>query len=511
VIHPLYGLAWLGGGELLGSAVAFIQRTKTKWRLRDIALVLAGAASVATVPVVMWKTANAGFLAVNLLSFRLTKQMDAVLAPNLPQWLTRDGLSPIVLATVLPLFVILVMLWHYLRRNAGGLKRASLAVVLGPALFAVTLAYFRLCWFQVLDGLLLVIGVLGTANICNAGQSAFKRWLRLGFLGAIFAVGMFQLTPLKNTATKNVLSLPEVEGLVERDLAHWLARHSTAQAATVVLAPPSLTSTLCFYGGMRGLGTFSWENKDGLSVALRIVISTSREEAQALLRRRGVTHIVIPSWSPFFEEYTRSAAAQTGEMFFTGLHRWALPAWLRPIPYQLPKIAGFDEHSVLIFELVDEQDEPVALSRMAEYFLEMGQVDRATATAQALRRFPSDFGALVARAQVEMVLRDAAAFTALMDTIIKRLSSGADRIMPWDRRVSLAVALARGQRMDLARVQVQRCLAEIDETRIRSLTTYSLFHLETLRKAFGFEVRDVQLRSVIKDLSPPDQASGGGG
>jgi hypothetical protein len=260
---------------------------------------------------------------------------------------------------------------------------------------------------------------------------------------------------------------------------------------------------------MRGLASFSWENKDGLSVALRIVISTSREEAHALIRRREVTHIVIPSWNPFFEDYTRSASVQIGELFFTGLHRWALPPWLRPIPYQLPKIAGFNEQSVMIFEVVDDQDEPVALSRLAEYFLEMGQVDRAKATAQALRRFPADFGSLVTRAQVEIILGDAPAFTALMDTIVKRISAKADRNLLWDRRVSLAVALARAKQVELCRAQMERCLAEIDEPRIRSLTSYSLFHFEYLRKGFGMEVADPRLRELIKDLSPGDQAASG--
>ena len=110
------------------------------------------------------------------------------------------------------------------------------------------------------------------------------------------------------------------------------------------------------------------------------------------------------------------------------------------------------------------------------------------------------------RAQVEVVLRNAPAFTALMDTVVKRLSAGGDRNLPWDRRVSLAVALARAQRMDLSRAQVERCLAEIDEARIRSLTAYSLFHLDYLRKGFGFEIKDVRLRQLMTELLPVEQA-----
>jgi hypothetical protein len=507
-VHPIYGLAWLGGGEVLSVAVALIQRSKTKWSARDIVMLVGGIAAVASLPFAMWKTSNPGFLGVDLLSFRLTKQIDAILAPNVSQWLARDGMSAAAWATLVPMLAFGFLVWQSVRRATGGANRAALAVVLGPAFIALILSYLRLRWWQIFDGLLLIAVVFGTSVFATQSRSVLGRVLWFGSVGGALAIGLFQLSPLKATGDKNVLSLPEVEGLVERDLAHWLAKHSTVtDGPAIVLAPPSLTKTLAYYGGMRGLASLSWENKDGLSVALRIVISTSRDEALALLRKREVNYIVMPSWNSFFEEYTRSASVQVGELFLTGLHRWALPLWLRPIPYQLPKIAGFDQHSVVIFEVVDEQDEPVALSRLAEYFLEMDQLDRAQATAQALRRFPVDFGALVTRAQVEAALRNGPAFTTLIDTVVKRLSAGGDRNLPWDRRVSLAVALARAQQMDLSRAQVRRCLAEIDETRIRSLTTYSLFHLDYLRKGFGFEIEDSQLRELVADLLPVEQTA----
>jgi hypothetical protein len=467
---------------------------------------MVGLAALSSLPVAMWKTSNPGFLGVDLLSFRLTKQIDAVLAPNLSQWLVREGMSAAAWATLLPTLAFGFLFWQGMRRRTGKANRAALAVLLGPAFIALVLAYFHLRWWQIFDGLILIAVVCGTFLFAGPGATALRRWLWFGYVACMFVIGLFQLSPLKGTGAKNVLSLAEVEGLVERDLSHWLAKRSTPGEPAIVLAPPSLTKTLAYYGGMPGLASLSWENKDGLSVALRIVISTSREEALALLRRREVKYIVIPSWDTFFEEYTRSASVQVGELFLTGLHRWALPLWLRPIPYELPKIAGFDQHSVVIFEVVDEQNEPVALSRLAEYFLEMEQMDRAQATAQALRRFPVDFGALVTRAQVEAALRNTPAFTALIDTVVKRLSAGGDRNLPWDRRVSLAVALARAQRVELSRAQVQRCLAEIDEARIRSLTTYSLFHLDYLRKGFALEIKDPKLRQLVAELLPVEQA-----
>ena len=40
--------------------------------------------------------------------------------------------------------------------------------------------------------------------------------------------------------------------------------------------------------------------------------------------------------------------------------------------------------------------------RLAEYFVEMGQLNYATAVGQSLRRFPADLGAWIGRTQIEM-------------------------------------------------------------------------------------------------------------
>jgi hypothetical protein len=355
-----------------------------------------------------------------------------------------------------------------------------------------------------LGGALLPVIVAATAAVCSHGANRAWRWSWAGLAALALGPGLFQLAPARGAVSNNVLAVPEVEGLVERDLAQWLAKHTMVEGGPVILAPPSVTSSLCFYGGLRGLGTLDWENKDGLSVALRIVISTSREEALALMRQRGVTHIIIPSWDDFFSNYTRPASVQVNELFFVSLDRWILPTWLRPVPYQLPAIAGFEANSVRILEVVDEQDDPLAASRLTEYFIEMGQIENAKAADQLLRRYPTDFGTLMARAQLAAVLGDATAFASTFETVLKRLASGADRFLPWDRGVSLAIVLARGKRMDLARVQVQRCLKEIDEARLRSLTTYSLFHLLGLGKAFGLAIADPRLRDLSLDLLPTD-------
>jgi hypothetical protein len=295
-----------------------------------------------------------------------------------------------------------------------------------------------------------------------------------------------------------------VVGLVERDLAHWLAKHTSDGTPPLVLAPPKLTTTLNYYGGLRGVSTLSWENEEGLAFGIRIAVSTSPSETVALLRQRGVTHIVMPSWDPFFDSYIESASVQVGELFYRGLSRWSLPPWLKAVPYQLPSIPGFEKHSVKIFEVVDEQEPAVAAARLTEYFVEMGLLETAKASHEALLKYPADFGVQVARAQLWATVGDAEKFTAVFEPIVSRLAAGADRYMPWDRRVSLAIVLARGNRLDLARPQVERCMAELTELRLRSLTTNSLYRLLLMNKALGIGITDSKLRDLSLDLLPAE-------
>lgn len=503
-VHPLYGLGWIGGGELLARTTGWMQQGGTSWKPRDIVIKLLASAAVLAVPFVMIKTGNPAFLAADLLSFRLTKQPDGILAANLAAWINDEGFTSTAWATLLPLVLLVPATWLAVRRRTGTEPRTALTLLLGVVLPALGLAYFQLKWWGLLDAILLALLVPLTASLCADGTSRLRRGLWTGGVLLVFLPGVFQLIPARKSLTDNALTVSEAVGLVERDLAHWLAKHSGTHGPALVLAPPNLTTTLNYYGGLRGLGTLSWENQMGLTFAIRIAISTSRHETIALLRQRGVTHIVIPSWDAFFDPYLQSASVQIGEMFYRGLNRWALPAWLRPIPYQLPSIPGFETQSVRIFEVVDDQDEPVAASRLTEYFIEQGEWDNARASHQTLLKYPADFGVLVARAQLWAALNDAASFTPVFEPLLSRLAGGADRYLPWDRRVSLAVVLARGKRLDLAREQVQRCLAEITEARLRSLTTNSLYHLLVLNKALGVEIADPGLRTLAMELLPAE-------
>ena len=65
-VHPLYGLAWICGGELLARAAAWIGGRGPPRGAGAILAVAACLAGVAAVPAAMWRTGSPGFLARDL-------------------------------------------------------------------------------------------------------------------------------------------------------------------------------------------------------------------------------------------------------------------------------------------------------------------------------------------------------------------------------------------------------------------------------------------------------------
>jgi hypothetical protein len=500
-IHPLYALAWLGAGEILVQATEWIQTGKIPRTFRNYAQLVLATLAIAALPVAIWKIHGSDFLIPDTSSLRLTKLPESAVARSFAAWISRDGLTPSLFVTLLPLILIVPAGWFLLRENPARVRRVSVAITLGPVIIALGFACYRLVWWNTLDGLLLMMLAAMTAGL---SKSANPKYARFAWVSAtlLLSLGVLFVAPRRKAQTENDLTRSEVLGLIERDLAGWLALHGDP-AGVVVLAPPNETTALCYYGGMRGMGSFSWENKEGVAAAMLILTNRSLPEAKAVIDRRKITHIVLFSWDSEFDDYTRSGTGQSASTFRDQLQLPTLPLWLRPLAYELPKIAGFEGQSVTVFEVVDEQELATAVSRITEYLIEMGDLDQAARAAQGLRRFPADFGAWVARAEVELARGDEAEFAKSLKGLQARLAIKAPLALPWDQRVGLAVVLAKAKQEKLAREQVTACLAAADEGKLRALSPGSLYRLLVMSRGLGIRM-DPKLHEFALTLVSPE-------
>jgi len=503
-LHPLYGIAWLGFGELLARLSPGGPTKPAARNWRTITTVFAAALAVAAVPVALKLTGSRDLFTADPAAIRLTHLTGSPAAQDLGTWIRRDGLTLTLLATVLPISLLLPAGWLFVRRETDPAARSMLALTGGPAVVALGLACYQLRGWNELDAILVVLLVALSA----AAQRAFpaRPGLKAGALGSLllFVPGAILLANKALSDRRDAVTEGDVAALLERDLAHWLARQ-TGPEGTVVLAPPSLATSLIYHGGLPGLGTPFLQNKEGSIASMRIAGASSPDEAQAIALSRKVSFIVVPSWDNFLDEYARLGAVQEAHTLMASLHRWLPPRWLRPIPYHLPKVAGFEDQTVAIFKVVDVQDNVTALSYLAEYFAEMEQINQARAVAYTLERsFPADLGASVSRVLACQAADDAPAVSRALEAIQAALARGDVENLPWDRRVSLCIALVEGRRFEQAREQARACYAEVDEARLRSLSTVTLHRLLVMGRGFGLKISDPRLYSLAQHLLPAE-------
>ncbi|HVU18502.1 MAG TPA: hypothetical protein VHD32_16485 [Candidatus Didemnitutus sp.] len=499
VNHPIYGVAWLGLGELLAWFDAWNRHRQPLLRGGVIVRLLLAALAVAALPLALVRGGAQGFLAADLQDSRLANLADSPVAESLRVWMQRDGMTASVFATLVPMVAFVAALWLVFR-TTDPRRREILGLALGPAAVAAVLAGVHLRSWGLLDALL-----LGVWMALLAGSR--RPWLWAAVAGVVALCGLRPLLPATTRPdAPPVFTRAEAEELYERSIAHWLADHADTPRP-VVLVPPFRTASFTFYGNQRGLGTPNWENRDGLSATFRIVNATRPDETQALVAEHEIAYIVIPSWDTDLNDIARVGLKRPEDSFIYALTHWVLFDWLRPWPYRLPELPGFEGQSVQILSITDDADPATHRGRLVEYFIEMQRLDIAAYASKVLRRYPTDVGALAALVQVDKAVDDEAAFANDFASLTTTLAGESRRGLAWDRRVSLAVALALGKRHDLAREQVARCLTSLDEAHLRQLTSGTLYHFLVLCRAYGLEAGDSHLREYAATLLPDELRS----
>lgn len=412
-------------------------------------------------------------------------------ADSLAGWL-REGFGFPLGAALLPLLLLGAAIRAWRQDPA---RRSYLAFGLGLSTVLFGLAAWQLRWWGLLD-----VALLGLLVPVLAGLPA-------GFTGMGVRTGMVILLlpglivswPRRRAGEE--ISPAEARALIERDLAQWLAVRS--EPGAIAFAPPALSGSLCYHGGLRVVASPYPGNDAGMALAVRISGITSMDEAQAIVQRRGIQYIILPSWDMVLDEFAKVGSPTPERSLIALLRQWLPPRWLRPVPYQAPVVAGLENATVAVFEVVEPQENAIALSRLAGYFVETGQLHLAAAVSDSLERgFAQDAGALVARAQVALARGEGRTLARVLPELLAATADGKDEDLPWERRANLAVVLAQARQSDLARKQVDFCLAEADVDRLRSLGTLTLYRLLALAGTYHLDFAEPGLRANALALLP---------
>jgi hypothetical protein len=314
---------------------------------------------------------------------------------------------------------------------------------------------------------------------------------------AVFFVGLIMWgknlpASLQRPSNATAPRAADLEALVHRHFAHWLASHHPGQPVSA-LAPPELSDSLVFHGGSRVLISSAWESYPGHVAASRILSAPEASEAEAVLEALALTHVILTSWDQVLPLLVRDPGTEGKSTLHARLQRWVLPRFLRPVPYQLPPVPGYLDQKLAVFKVTPPQDDALVLSRLAEYFVEMDRPEPAGLVAQALAEsFANDPNAVLARATVYAQAKNQSAFDRELERLTADATAGKVPFS-WDRRVQRAIVLLLGRQPDLARAEIAACVATATENSLFELTPLQAHRLRALATRFQAVFPDEKL------------------
>jgi len=358
VNHPLYALAWWGGGELLARACAWIQGGRFATSPREGLLAAGALLAIAALPATVLIGGPALFsvrdtFLWNLHEGYILEFRSLVTALSGASWGER-----FVTLAVWPLLV-LPGLWYLLRhRHAAGAPLLALAI--GAALPLSALSFLQIRWLGVTQALWVALPVALLAIWRAAPERPAPALTVAGALFLLLGIAPFPARAIPGWPAPHILGVEEAISLVMRDIG-WKLRISAGSKPVNIVSGPTTTTSLAFYGDTRGVGTLYWENLAGLKTVAAIYGAKSEAEARELCQKHAVTHIVIFSWDAFAQPYARlhhgrPVDAGTDDCFASSLlSTRSIPEWLRPIHYtMIPDLAKTGQW-VLIFEVQPDQ------------------------------------------------------------------------------------------------------------------------------------------------------------
>lgn len=468
------------------------------------------------------------------------------------RWMEQD--YSLWLATLVGAFIILGKLPGYRWPRLSLALIVGLATVVplqvGLALLPSVLGSSASRWISSnwMAGVPWIAGLVAVGLIlwvCRRGQSwkvVARTFIATVFIGAVFLPSaMLTMRDWTAWAGATPISDTELMEILTRDASQRL-RARLGNETGVVVSGPTTTTWMTYWGGFKGLGTLYWENLEGLKADRDIYAAQTPEAALQLIQQRGVTHIAIFSWDPFYKEYARLAInrprpynpdeyntekplrlwldsvgllkATKSEVddekpllqhafIYNLIENYSVPTWLRPIFYPMPADKNLRGAFILIFEVVPNQTPDEFAVRMAQFeILRNNQIEVVKRLNSVLSVHPDYLPALICAALFDVSRNRTDEFTAIMQKI-RALAPMADTLKLEDR-LDLATAFVLAHDDEGARHQLAACLSPqlSNSQNLRRLTLDQLFHFLSFLHQTGMDYSRPGLSGYIQTLLP---------
>jgi len=280
-----------------------------------------------------------------------------------------------------PIFVVIAIVLMFSRKLDYGSK-AILLLLICP-IFLITGLQFRQVRWGMLNGPM-YISLAGMVVPILWHIYSRRPLQRFGLVAVFCVAGYFfsvdtvrgMLIPFwkQYSSEKNIeVGSGQLLALLHRDMAKALLQNANGKPITV-LSSPNSSCLLATFGGLKTIGTLYWENVEGLKTAAEMLNAQSDDEALAMLKKHGITHVSLMTWENFIGPYFQilnpnPVPGKSLENSFgqRALFKKELPRWARPIPYPKNFLSNALQQDVLLLEVVPDQSPDEAEFHLARY------------------------------------------------------------------------------------------------------------------------------------------------
>jgi hypothetical protein len=379
VNHPLYALAWLGGGWIIFEITRWIndlQTGKAPFPWKKLLLPLA---ACAVLPIVILTLGSSVYIPGDPFLEGFWKNI-AELLPLLTR--IQMGVTTWKLAFGLfPLFLLAALVIAFLKNVDSATKGVFIFLCI-PIVTITAMRFYQARWGMLNGPLYIALASLVIPQFWRLVPPlpAFRIGAAIALCGAVYLFsvdivnGMF--LPFWNQYShrpNSQLSPGQLLALLHRDMAKAIVQNANGKPV-VLLSSPSSSGMLSTLGGFKTIGTVYWENVDGLKSAAQMLNAQSEEEALAMFKEHGVTHVSLMTWAnfihPYFQIlYPNSVAGKSLENSFgyRALFNKMIPQWARPIPYPPNFLTNALNQDVLMLEIVPDQTREEAEFHLARF------------------------------------------------------------------------------------------------------------------------------------------------
>lgn len=295
VNHPLYALTWFCVGEILARVSAWrlgLARLKRK----DLWILGALVAGALALPVLL----AAGPAEWHYLRQPWAWRMSRFIRETRPirEFPGQGVLATLLLqAGLLPLFLLAAPALAG-PRHTRLYEWAVLWMSFLPPLAFLVAGVMQVRWLSMFcaTSVWLMAVVLALAWRLSEARPALRSAVRAGLVLLALQtllLARLQVREVADIAAGRVAYDPLIRGQLQRLFVARLAALN-ADGRLRVLTEPDLAGPLYHFGGMSGVESFYWENRDGMAAATAFFSDPGDAEARAVARERGLTHVILP-------------------------------------------------------------------------------------------------------------------------------------------------------------------------------------------------------------------------